>query len=100
MNATYRLWARRHATAISSWFDSFCPPNEVGARRGFSAAEGAQQVSATVNDARSARRGARFILSLDQSKYFDRLSLDMLQEFGEQAGIESVRMIIQNYERM
>ena len=100
MTATYSLWARRHAMAISSWLDSWCPPNAVGARRGFSAAEVAQEVSATVNDARSGRTGARFILSVDQSKYFDRLSLDLLQEFGEQAGIESVKMIIQNYKRM
>ena len=71
----------------------------VGVRRGFSTAELAQEVSATVNDARCGRSGARFILSLE-SKYFDRLSLDLLQEFGEQAGIESVKMIIQNYNRM
>ena len=75
MNACYRIWARQLAFALLNWLNSWAPPSLVGSRRRFSADATAQDVAEIINRARAGERPPLYVLSLDQSKFFDRLSL-------------------------
>ena len=97
LHTCYRMWSRKHAHALLKWLNSWAPSSLVGSRRGFSADATAQDVAGIINRARAGERPPLYVLSLDQSKFFDTLSLPKLKEFCRRAGLQQAEYILEVY---
>ena len=90
MNACCRIWARNLAIALLKCLNSWAHPSLVGSRKGFNADATALEVAEIINRARVGERGhLSKSSSLDQSKFFDRLS--------QRAGLQQAEHILEVY---
>ena len=87
MNIAYRIWSKRWAQHYNAWLHDWVPSGLVGARIGESAADTAQRVAATVNDAVTGHGNTKYLLSLDQSNFFDRMDLAMTKAICDRLGV-------------
>ena len=78
MSITYRMWAKRHARHINDWLATWKPQGLSGAAKHHSCTDVLWQVQMELCKARTGKRGAAYILSLDLAKCFDRLDLEPL----------------------
>ena len=97
MNITYRLWAKRLAMHYNAWLDSWAPSGLVGARVGEFAADTTQRVANIVNQAVAGNTSSRFFLTLDQSKFFDRIDLQLLREMCNHFGLQHGHHLVDGY---
>ena len=83
---TYRIWARRVASHLGSWADSWMPKGVHGARNGISASDAIFKVSLRLERLKYLNVAAASV-TLDQEKFFDRLLLSSLEELAAQANL-------------
>eukprot|EP00969_Alexandrium_andersonii_P148489 6563701-Alexandrium_andersonii.AAC.1 len=100
LSVVYRLWARRHAGRLNSWMAEWVEKGLVGGLPYRCAASASHRVTLTVDAARARRRGNLYVLTLDQSKCFDRLSLDTLSDIVERLDIAPRRAALANYRKL
>ena len=102
MNITYRLWARRWAQHLGAWMHTWAPKGLVGARIGEFAADTTQHVTNLINQANAGTSvdDAVCILTLDQSKYFDKMSLPMLGKLCDKVGFHQGAIFLDIYARL
>ena len=62
LNISYRIWAKRHASHLNAWIDSWAHPGLVGARIAESAADTALRVSHAVNMATASVTDPKYII--------------------------------------
>ena len=75
LSVCYRLWAKRHSKALTSWLASWCPPSVRGAMPGSGAADVVSELNMRLDNASAGLAPTAFLLSLDQSQCFYRIDL-------------------------
>ena len=100
MSVLYRTWARRHATSINEWMALWCPSGLMGAMPSRSAASASQRAAHAIDLARTRLGAEVYVLTLDQSKCFDRINLDALEAIVQKCNIQSLRVGLHIYRQL
>ena len=100
LSITYRIWARRHAASLNKWFAQWADEGLLGAMPHRSAAAASQRVVLAIDRARSGLSDPIFILTLDQSKCFDRISLETLEAIVNHLQAPQLRATLKVYKKL
>ena len=100
LSITYRIWGRRHASRVNSWMETWAAEGLLGALPHRTAAAAAHRATVQIDRAKAKLRDRLFVLTLDQSKCFDTISLDTLETVANHLGATPLQTAVANYRKL